>query len=314
MPGSSEPPNDAALQTELDALARSKWVNLGMGLAGVGTAWISHSDAILVDGLFSMIGFVSAIFGARVAISLRRPSNVERPLGYAADEVIFAMFRSLALLVLVLASMTNAVLNIFDYAAGGRPAELVYSAILIYLVSVSATCLMLARSHRKAWKATGSNSAILDLEAKAATFDGLVTLAAGVGLLAFPLISQTQFGWLSPIGDSLVVLLLCTFAVVGYWGSFREHLSDLSITSTKGEDANLISAKVKATIGPNFGVVHKIDILKLGRIHQVLIHFAPTEPIDGLHVDRLVDATISGLKDAGYNCQVAILVSAVEKT
>lgn len=307
---SSRPTHDSDMQVELASLTKSKWANLGMGLAGIGAAWISHSDALLVDGLFSLIGFAAAIFGARAVVSANKPPNTLRPLGFAADEVIFAMFRSLALLVLVLTSVTNATLNILDYLAGGRPAELVYSAIVIYLVCISAVCFLLARTHRSAWVSTGKRSAILALEAKAALFDGFVTLAAGLGLLVFPLIAKTSIGWISPMGDSLVILMLCTFAIGAYWADFRKHLSQLAISSATDEDTNRIAQLIHSTLHPVPGAVLKIDVLGLGRLHQVLVHFNPAQPVEGTQVDKMTDSLNSGLKDAGYQCQIAILISA----
>ena len=34
----------------------TRWANLAMGIAGALTAWASNSQAMLMDGLFSLIG------------------------------------------------------------------------------------------------------------------------------------------------------------------------------------------------------------------------------------------------------------------
>ncbi len=57
--------SDGDLQKiERRSLNIGKWGNLFMGAAGVLAAWLSNSQALLVDGLFSLIGFASAVLGA----------------------------------------------------------------------------------------------------------------------------------------------------------------------------------------------------------------------------------------------------------
>ena len=52
------------LETERKALVIGKWANLFMAVAGLVTAWASRSDAMLVDGLYSAVNFISAIAAA----------------------------------------------------------------------------------------------------------------------------------------------------------------------------------------------------------------------------------------------------------
>ena len=60
---------------EQRALAISKWGNLFMGAAGVLAAVLSNSSAVLVDGLFSLIGFAAAIIGARISARIITPGT-----------------------------------------------------------------------------------------------------------------------------------------------------------------------------------------------------------------------------------------------
>jgi predicted Co/Zn/Cd cation transporter (cation efflux family) len=49
------------------SLRLGTWANLLMAGAGVGAAYASHSDALLVDGLYSGVNFLSAIIAARIS-------------------------------------------------------------------------------------------------------------------------------------------------------------------------------------------------------------------------------------------------------
>lgn len=73
------------------------WGNLVMAIAGVVTAYLSRSDAILIDGLFSGVNFVSAIIAARVGAIVLMPSDRDHPWGYESYEALYVMFRSLVL-------------------------------------------------------------------------------------------------------------------------------------------------------------------------------------------------------------------------
>ena len=100
-------PGAATQAIELRSLAVSKWANLFMATSGIFAAWLSNSEAILLDGLFSGVGFISAIVAARVGVAVNQPPDRRRPFGYDADEAIYTTFRSLTILgLIVFAALT----------------------------------------------------------------------------------------------------------------------------------------------------------------------------------------------------------------
>ena len=60
---------------ERRSLSIGKWANLFMGGSGIAAAYASHSDALLVDGLYSGVNFISAIIAARISASILRPAD-----------------------------------------------------------------------------------------------------------------------------------------------------------------------------------------------------------------------------------------------
>ncbi len=71
-------------QIERQSLEIGKWGNLLMAVAGVLAAFLSRSDALLVDGLYSGVNFVSAIVAAGIS------ARVAEMLGQAKTEIIIA--------------------------------------------------------------------------------------------------------------------------------------------------------------------------------------------------------------------------------
>lgn len=82
---------------------------------------LSNSNAIMMDGLFSLIGFTSAVLGRRISQRIDAGPDKLRPFGYAADEAIFSTLRSLSLLGLVLFAITSALKSIYNYLNGLPP-------------------------------------------------------------------------------------------------------------------------------------------------------------------------------------------------
>ena len=117
---------DLATRKRLEgrSLLIAMWGNLLMAAAGIVAGVLSNSDAIMMDGLFSLIGFMSAFLGRRISARVDAGPDKIRPFGYAADEAIFSTFRSLTLLGLILFAFASAGMNVFGYLQGDMPAAL----------------------------------------------------------------------------------------------------------------------------------------------------------------------------------------------
>ncbi|MGI9520332.1 MAG: cation transporter [Hyphomicrobiaceae bacterium] len=295
--------NPDVLKQEQAALAVSKWGNLLMGAAGVLAAWLSNSQAILVDGLFSLIGFVAAILGARVASQAMRGPDRQRPLGYAIDESLFVTFRALSLLGLVAFAFCSAVLNISTFAAGGAIAELRYGPIIVYFIFICTVCAVLALNHRVAWVRTGKQSDVLRLEMRAAILDGIITVAAGIGLSIMPFLKGSPLGWLSPIGDSVVVIALCLLVVGRYYRDFVTGLGELAGVSARPELVACARRSIRPIIAEAGGRLIDFSVLKVGRRLEAQIYYDPGRAITAHEVDvltkRIDDALAESIARAG---------------
>lgn len=291
---SSEASHVAAEQR---ALRISKWGNLFMGVAGVLAAWLSNSSAVLVDGLFSLIGFSAAIIGARISARVHLGPDRLRPTGYAADEAIYQTFRALSLVGLIAFAFGNAVLSIVNYSRGGEMAELYYPPLYVYFVVICAVCAGMALVHHVAWRRTGRVSALLGMEAKAAVFDGVMSLAAGLGLAVLPLLKGGVLGWVAPIGDSIIVLFLCCLAIGRYYRDFMDGLGELAGVSARPEVVAETRRTVRKAVDELGGRLVDLSVMKLGRTNFVQVYFDPQKPTTAKEVDdvtRKLDNALAG--------------------
>ena len=301
--------NGANIQLEQRSLRIGKWGNLFMGLAGVLAAWLSYSQALLVDGLFSLVGFTAAIFASRVAETTRRNPDIYRPLGYAAEESIYTTFRALSLLGLLIFAFGSAMLNIIEYANGGTINDLRYGPIIIYFVVICIVCFGLAAMHHAAWKSTDRQSDVLRLESQAAFFDGIMTVAAGVGLSVMPFLEGGPFAWIAPIGDSLIVLLLCGVVVGRYLSDFMNGLGELAGVSVDQEKVTAAQQAVQPVFDEIGGRLVDLSIVRIGRWFQAQMYFAPAEPIAAADVDDATRECDGILSDVLGQTTSVILIS-----
>jgi divalent metal cation (Fe/Co/Zn/Cd) transporter len=274
-------------KTEIRALTIGMWGNLFMGLSGVLAAILSNSQAILVDGLFSMIGFTAAIVAKRISRMANAMPDKYRPFGYAADEAIFTTFRSLSLLGLVLFALSGSVMSIYAYLKGNIPPALNMGPLLIYFVVIAFTCALLWFIHNRAWRRNGQRSDILRLEAKAAAFDGLITVSAGGGLV---LISVYRDGFLAPIapvGDSVIVLILCLVVVSRYFQDFLGGLGELAGVTAHPANVAVVRRALRDTIDEDGGTLRDLSVSKLGRTFWVTVYYSPSTALSGQQADDL---------------------------
>ncbi|WP_158963416.1 cation transporter [Chachezhania sediminis] len=294
---------------ERRALVLAMWGNLFMGVTGVLCAILSHSNAILVDGLFSTIGFTAAIAGRRISARAEDGPDRLRPFGYAADEAIFTTFRALSLLGLMLFAMASALSNIWSYLRGHPPEELVFGIVVVYFVVIGATCLALWYSHRKSWIAGGRRSEILRMEANGAAFDGILTAAAGMGLAVVHVFRNGILAPVAPVGDSIIVLVLCAAVVGRYVFDFRAGLKELAGVTAGPAEVALVRRALRPLLVADGGRLVDMSVSKLGRSYMVAAYYNPRRKMTAAEVDTLALALDRAAQDVLRGSMVILIVT-----
>ncbi len=281
------PAKDTTQHLESRALSIGMIGNLFMAVAGIVAAYLSNSQAVLMDGLFSLIGFTAAFLGKRVTRNAQRKADKFRPFGYASDEAIFKTFRSLSLLGLVIFAMTSATLNIVGYLNGEPQRQLIFAPMLVYFAVIGLTCLILRAIHRRAWVKSGRQSDVLQLEQKAAAFDALITGSAAVGLLGIHALKDGVLAPIAPIGDSVIVLVLCLSVTTQYYRDFMTGLGELAGVTASPQHIASARRAIRETLGADGGALVDLSISKLGRFFTIMVYYDPQRSISAAHIDDL---------------------------
>lgn len=302
------------LETERKALVIGKWANLFMAVAGLVTAWASRSDAMLVDGLYSAVNFISAIAAARIGARVGLPPTRSRPWGHDFDEVLYVTFRSLILIgVLVFAAFVS-ISKIWTFFSGGVVPELVFGPIAVYAVVIVSICLGLAFNFHRAYRKTGKRSAILKTEARAALIDGALSVGSGAALLSLPYLKDTVLGPFVPIGDAVIVLVLILAIIWQPLSTFRTTLADLAGVSAPSSTYAKVARAARDLAREKGYRLHRAAVLQAGRMHWVAVYLDPEKPVRAEDIDTFRDILSARLEDVIGPARVEIVLTASDYT
>lgn len=283
--------------------------NLFMGAAGVGAGIMANSSAILVDGLFSAIGFTWALIGLLVSRRLSRGPDKFRPLGYATEESLFTTFRALTILGLILFAVATSAQSIHAYLVHGEVSELVFAPVFIYFAIIAVTCLLLWAVHYRNWVKTGRRSDILRVEAKAAIFDGALSGIAGTGLIAIYVYRDSFLAPVAPIGDSLIVLMLCLAALGHFWKDFLAGLGELAGVTAQPATISAARRAMRPVLAALPGEVQDFTVMKNGRSHLICVYYTPEAAITAREVDALYQQLTKTVHPVLPGSEVLVIIS-----
>lgn len=273
------------VEIEKRALNVTKWANLFMGIAGVTAAVTSRSDALLVDGLYSGVNFISAIAAARISERVGRAPDRSRPWGYYFEETIYVTFRSLTLVGVLLFALFASGGKIMTYVSGGHVPQLVFGPIAVYSIAMVLICASLALYHHRAFARSGRKSRILTTEAKAATIDGAISAGSGAALLSLPFLQDTILSPVIPVGDALVVLVIVAVIFRQPVGLFRDAVTELAGVSAPTKTVRSVSETARALAQENSFLFLRSAVQKAGRTHFVVVFADALQPVRGHQVD-----------------------------
>jgi predicted Co/Zn/Cd cation transporter (cation efflux family) len=273
---------------EQRSLTTGMWANLLMGVSGVTAAQLSNSDALMVDGLYSGVNFVSAIIAGKIAASVRRKPDQKYPFGYEANESLYVLFRSLVLLGILAFAAFSSINKIVTYARGGQVPELNFGPITIYMFFMIAICFGLAAWHGYNWRKTGKRSEILKTERTASIVDGFISAGAGGALLAVTFLKGTPLDVIIPVADAIVVLVLATVMIGQPAGMLRSSIREVAGRAVDDESTtSQVRERIEAVLAPLPGELLQVAVTKLGRFHFVVSYIKPTGSVTAIDLDTL---------------------------
>jgi len=245
-------------QRERRALKISLGGALFMALLGFGYAFYTHSEAILLDGVYSLVGLLLDLLTLQVAVLVARPVDEHFQFGYAQFEPLLNLFKGLVFLGICVFAAIAAVKTLF---AGGR--DVLLGDAVVYSVLATAGCIIVAVYTRRA--ANRSNSDLVSVSAKGWILDSAFSSAV---LFAFVLGYLLQGGafdsYLSYL-DPIIVLVLVALALPVPIGVLRDSLREVVLMAPDPEVQQAIHDKLQDLIQGLAFDDYTVRVVKVGR-------------------------------------------------
>ncbi|MGK7945010.1 MAG: cation diffusion facilitator family transporter [Microcystaceae cyanobacterium] len=181
-----------------------KWGMAGtlfMASLGVIFALLTHSIAILLDGLFSLINLIIAFISLKVSRLIQQPDDHYYPFGYAIFEPLLNLGKGIFIALVCIFALFSAINSILT---GGYTVE---AGIAIWYALLAAVgCMAIALLQRK--MAQKSGSPILEVDAQSWFMDGLLSGAVAIAFIIVLFLEKTPLVTFIPYADPSIVILL----------------------------------------------------------------------------------------------------------
>jgi cation diffusion facilitator family transporter len=195
------------LEQETKALKLSAVGALFMAALGIVFGLLTQSDAIMLDGFFSLVGFAMAVVTIRVAWLVQQPPDEHFHFGYAQFEPFLNTVKGLLMLGVSGFAVAGAVDALVH---GGR--DLNPGLAVIYALIAVAGCLLIAGVQKRAARRTGSP--LLEVDARNWMIDGVLSGVVALVFVAALILSGTGWAHIVPYIDPVLVIVV-VFAIIG---------------------------------------------------------------------------------------------------
>jgi cation diffusion facilitator family transporter len=294
---------DERARAEERALKVSGAGALVLSILGIAFALQSGSEAILLDGIFSGLGFVMALVTLKVSRLVRRPDDEVFQFGYAHLAPLINVIKSLMMSLLCAFAGISALVTLVD---GGQP--LAVGSALLYAVLATLIGIGLFLYLGKA--ASHSASPLVALDAKAARMDMFLSAIVLVSFVLGWLALRTELSpWVVYLDPGLVLLLCLLVLPVPLkilWQNGREAL----LLAPDAELQQSVRSVIREAL-KDFPVEgHRIRMLKLGNVLAVTLHLQPSPSlrINGVRdLDRVRFAIEEALEALDYDVGLNVM-------
>jgi cation diffusion facilitator family transporter len=239
--------------------------NLIIGLVGIVVAELSHSQAIMLDGVFNLIYFVTGLFTLKVARLVISGDDERFPVGYGFFESLINGIKGLMVLGISVMALIGAVEAL---VAGGRVITLGYATAYGVFATVAGWSLALI-THRAARK---SGSPLLKVDAENWLVNGAISSAVLLAFIAVFFIQNSRFSYLTPYIDPVLVLVVVLISISVPIRMAWKALMELLNRAPSQEVVQGVEQTVQGSLNDLPVVESFVRVVQPGRIRMVSVH------------------------------------------
>ncbi|HCT93565.1 MAG: hypothetical protein A2X19_01765 [Bacteroidetes bacterium GWE2_39_28] len=268
------------MKSEKKSLILSTLASLLVGILGITFSIITNSGVILLDGLFNISYFVTAIFTIRILTIIKRPDDEKFPFGYGYFEALINAVKGLLILGVSLIAFFEALMSII---ADGR--EISSEPAIFYASIASVAGLLVTLLLHRSYKSNKSPLVKADYHNWI-----LNTIISSTVLVAFAttwFLERTSFtemlAYVDPVLTALVASLSIGIPVRMTWHALMGLLNKAPSFETT---LKLEKAVNTALSGLSLNKVY-VRMVQPGRVPYVLIHILLKEDENTLTIASL---------------------------
>lgn len=246
----------------------------------LGFAVYTKSDAILFDGIYSLISFATALLTLKVAKLAERPDDDTFHFGYTTLEPTLNLFKSL---VIIIACVYAAIEALKRLLAGGTEAE--YGWAVVYGVLATVGCFVVAIIMRKLGRDTRSD--LVNVESKSWLMDALLSGSVLLGFILAWSLAKFGYAQYAPYVDPILLMTLVVLALPIPGKILLVSLREVIVMAPAPEVVDEIEARLLPTLidVPHDEVEFRVN--KRGRNTYVLVHVIVSDAFVVAHIDEL---------------------------
>tara|TARA_R110001592_G_scaffold357416_1_gene660753 strand:- start:357265 stop:358185 length:921 start_codon:yes stop_codon:yes gene_type:complete len=268
------------VQNEQQALRYGLFGIIGFVILALAFALLTNSDAILFDGIYSLIAFCVTLLTMKVAKLAERPDDERFHFGYTAMEPTLNLFKALIILVACVYAGTEATKRLL---AGGNPTE--YGLAVVYGVISTIGCFTVAWLMARTGKRTHSD--LVAVEAKTWLVDGLLSCGVLLGFICAWWLERSPWAQYAPLVDPILLITIVTLALPVPLGILKDSLREIMWMAPAEPVVDEIEQRLLASLeGLDYAKI-EFRVTKRGRNTYVLIHFIVGETFSISSFDEL---------------------------
>ncbi len=274
-----------------------------MAVLGLGFAVQTHSEAILLDGVFSLVVFALSIVTLKVAHLIARPDDDSFHFGYAHFEPLLNVFKALIIIAVCAFALVSA---IDDLAHGGRQFEV--GQAMIYALFATLGCFAIAFYLRSVGPRTGSS--LVQVDATSWMIDGMISSAVFFTFGLVYLLQGSVYAAYLPYADPGLVAVLVIITLPFPLKILKENMKEVLLFAPDTKLQAEIERYFAEAVKPYDCKETSLRIWKTGRQIYLNVHLCLREDfpiVDVACLDRIREDIDTRMKT--YNPNIIIDIS-----
>lgn len=236
-----------------------------MAVLGWTFYYFTHSQAILMDGVYPFIDLVAGLLTLRVATLITKQASQNQPFGYAIFEPLLNFIKGIMIMLVVIFATYASVHAIFH---GGRDVVVDIAVLYAVLASVLGFGLsyLLYRMNKTA------QSTLLDVDLQGWLIGSVLSLAVGISFAISLWVDTTEYRFLVPYTDPVVLLVLIALMLPIPLKILKENGMQIIGRFENTEISAKIEKLVRAELDDPMFKDMKMRYLQLGRTIYIQLY------------------------------------------